>query len=137
MPKIILDTNVLYAGLYSSRGASNRILRAIAQEEVRIVLSTTLLFEYEDILKRNPSMLGLSAEAIDGLLDDLCARSHHQRIHFLWRPQLPDPKDDHILELAIASGTSTIVTHNTRHFRKAEDFDIRVITPRQFLEEMA
>jgi len=48
--KIILDTNVLYSGLYSSRGASYRVLRVIEKDKVKIVLSTTLLFEYEEIL---------------------------------------------------------------------------------------
>jgi len=50
--KIILDTNVLYAGLYSSLGASYQILRAIEKGGIKIAVSTTLLFEYEDILKR-------------------------------------------------------------------------------------
>ena len=49
--KIILDTNVLYSGLYSSLGASYKILRAIEEKTVKIVISTTLLFEYEDVLK--------------------------------------------------------------------------------------
>ena len=50
--KIILDTNVLYAGLFSSTGASYQILRAIERGQIQIVLSTTLLFEYEEILFR-------------------------------------------------------------------------------------
>ncbi len=43
--RIILDTNVLYAGLYSADGASYQVLRAIERGQVRIVVSTTLLFE--------------------------------------------------------------------------------------------
>ena len=52
-PRNVLDTNVLYAGLYSARGRSYKLLRAIDQGRVRIALSTPLLFEYEDVLKRN------------------------------------------------------------------------------------
>ena len=136
MVRIITDTNVLHAGLYSTRGASYRILQAIERGQIRIALSTTLLFEYEEILKRHQSMLGLSDPEIDTILDDLCSRSQHQSIYFLWRPQLSDPKDDHILELAVASSTSTIVTHNTRDFRKARALGVRAITPRQLLKEM-
>ena len=134
--KVILDTNVLYAGLYSSLGASYQILRAIEQNRIRLVLSTTLVFEYEDVLKRDPSILNLTELQIDALLDDLCHRSAHQTIHFLWRPCLSDPKDDHILELAVASETQQIITHNVRDFKKAAAFGVRIRTPSQLLEEL-
>ncbi len=101
-----------------------------------MVMSTTLLFEYEDILKRNQLILGLSNQEIEKILDYFCVQSEHQRIYFLWRPRLPDPKDDHLLELAIASGTKLIVTHNTKDFRGVEEFDIKSITPKKLLEEI-
>ena len=63
-------------------------------------------------------------------------QSEHPKIYFLWRPHLPDPKDDHLLELAIASGTKLIVTHNTKDFKKTEEFAVRAITPKELLEEI-
>jgi len=140
MPKkkarIILDTNVLYAGLYSSKGASFKVLQAIGESKLKMVISITLLFEYEDILKRNQPDLGLSNQEIEKILDYFCMKSEHQKIYFLWRPRLPDPKDDHLLELAIASGTRFIVTHNTKDFVGAEKFGIRTITPKELMEEI-
>jgi len=133
---IILDTNVLHAGLYSSRGASYQILRSIEKEKIKIVLSTALLFEYEDVLKRNKSILKLSDKDVEQILDNLCKLSNHHKIYFLWRPYLPDPKDDYILELAVASGTRTIVTHNIKDFRGLNKFGVRAITPRLLLEEL-
>ena len=111
-------------------------MRAIECGRIRAVLSTTLLFEYEDILRRNQSLLGLSDREIEEVLDSICHCSDHQKIYFLWRPQLPDPKDDHILELAVASGKVTIVTHNIRDFKGAKEFGIRVVTPGQLLKEI-
>lgn len=134
--RIILDTNVLYAGLYSSKGASFRVLQAIEEGKLKIVISTTLLFEYEDILKRNQAVLGLSNQDIEKILDYFCMHSEHQKIYFLWRPRLPDPKDDHVLELAIASETRLIVTHNTKDFTGAEGFGVRSITPKELMEEI-
>ena len=101
-----------------------------------MVISTTLLFEYEDILKRNQAVLGLSEHEIEKLLDYFCLQSDHQKIYFLWRPRLPDPKDDHLLELAIASGAKLIVTHNTKDFKGAETFGIKAITPKELMEEI-
>ncbi len=128
---------MLYAGLYSSNGASFKVLRAIEENKVKIVISTTLLFEYEDILKRNQTVLGLSDEEIERLLDYFCLQSEHQRIHYLWRPCLPDPNDDHLLELSVASGARLIVTHNVKHFRGAAKFGVRSITPKELLEEIS
>lgn len=101
-----------------------------------MVISTTLLFEYEDILKKNQVDLGLSNLEIEKILDYFCMKSDHQKIYFLWRPCLPDPKDDHLLELAIASGTKLLVTHNTKDFKGAEEFGVRSITPKELLEEV-
>jgi predicted nucleic acid-binding protein len=47
-----------------------------------------------------------------------------------------DPKDDHLLELAIASGAESIVTHNTKDFKDVEKFGVRSITPKELLEEV-
>lgn len=136
LQRIILDTNVLYAGMYSSKGASHQVLKAIERNTVKLVLSVTLVFEYEDVLRRSRTLLGLSNPDIDKLLDDLCVRSEHQPVFFLWRPQLSDPKDDHLLELAVASPASVIVTHNTRDFIGVERFGVQLRTPRQLLEEL-
>jgi putative PIN family toxin of toxin-antitoxin system len=134
--RIILDTNVLYAGLYSSDGASHQVLRAIERGRIQIVVSPTLLFEYEDVLYRKQAELGLSDQDIEAILDNLCDLSDHQQIYYLWRTFLPDPKDDHILEVAVASQTPCIVTHNLKDFTGiAKTFGIRAITPKQFLEE--
>ena len=102
--KAVVDTNVLYPGLYSATGASHQILRLIEQGRIVPLLSTTLLFEYEEVLKLNQKQLRLSARAFDDILNGLCNCGEGRKIHFLWRPQLSDPKDDHVLELAVAAG---------------------------------
>jgi putative PIN family toxin of toxin-antitoxin system len=134
--QIILDTNVLFAGLYSSRGASFQILKAVDEEKIQLVVSISLLFEYEDVLKRNMEKLQLSDNDIEIILDNICSLSNFQKIYFLWRPYLKDSGDDHILELAIASQTYTIVTHNLKDFIGIEKFGKRAITPKQLMEEI-
>ncbi|MGA2184797.1 MAG: PIN domain-containing protein [Bryobacteraceae bacterium] len=54
-------------------------------------------------------------------------------IFFLWRPLLPDPKDDFILELAVESRADFLLTFNTRDFVGVDRFGVRVISPREFL----
>lgn len=131
-----MDTNVLFAGLYSAAGASHQVLRLIDRGIIRPVLSVTLLFEYEDVLRRHRTLLQLSDEQIDVVLDNLCALSDFQKIHFLWRPYLKDPKDDHLLELAVAAQVKRIITHNVKDFKGSERFGIMAIPPRTLLEAL-
>ena len=135
-PRIVLDTNVLYAGLYSASGKSHQLLRAIADGRVRIALSTPLLFEYEEVLKRNQADLSLSDAQVEVVLDNLCALADFQAIYFLWRPRLPDANDDMVLELAVAAQVPRIVSFNARDFRPASQFGIEVVTPKIMLEEL-
>lgn len=125
---------MLFSGLYSSTGASFQILKLIDNRKIIPVISTTLLFEYEDVLKREQSELKLSHKQVDIILDNICALSTFQQIYFLWRPYLKDQKDDHILEVAVASKTKTIVTHNLKDFKEVEKFGIKAIPPGKFLE---
>ena len=53
---------------------------------------------------------------------------------YLWRPILRDPKDDMVLELAVESESNYIITFNKKHFKLAEKFNIRVLSPREFLK---
>ena len=137
MIKFVLDTNVLFAGLYSANGASFKVIQHLVAEHLQIVLSTPLLFEYEDILKRNQSKLGLDNTKIETVLDNLCEHSQFQKVYFLWRPFLPDAKDDLVLELAVAAQVSTIVTHNQKDFVGIDKFGVEAITPKTLLERLA
>ncbi len=134
--RAVIDTNVLRAGLHSATGASYQILRLVDNGRLVPLLSTTLVFEYEDILRRHQNALGLTDRAVEDVLDAFCVRGECREIHFRWRPALPDPKDDHILELAVAGGNADVVTHNVRDFAAASSFGIRVITPAKLLGEL-
>ncbi len=54
------------------------------------------------------------------VIDGLCQLADHQRIFFAWRPFLPDPDDDLVLELAVAASASFVITHNIADFRGSD-----------------
>jgi len=133
---IVLDTNILFSGLYSSKGASFKVLRLIESGIIKPIISTTLLFDYEDVLRRKQEELLLSNSEIDIILDNLCNLGSFQKIYFLWRPYLKDPKDDHVLEVAVASKTTMIITHNHKDFIGADKFGVNIIAPKTLLEKL-
>jgi predicted nucleic acid-binding protein len=126
--EVVIDTNVLVAATRSSLGASYRLLQKLDGRRWRPVISPALALEYESVLKRGSGESGLSAAEIDDLIDYLCSRARLVQIYFRWRPMLPDPDDDRILEVAVRTG-SPIVTFNERDFRGAGDLGIRTMRP--------
>jgi predicted nucleic acid-binding protein len=103
------------------------------KQKFEFALSVPLVIEYEDVAKRMSADIGLGAEDIDDILDYLCSVARLQEIHFLWRPFLKDPRDDHVLELAVEADCEVIVTHNVKDFVGAEQFGVRIVGPREFL----
>jgi len=133
---LVVDTNVVVSALRSKHGASSNVLRHIALGRLTMSLSVALFLEYEDVLLRPGMVPGFSPETISRYLDAICAAATHQEIFFTWRPTLSDPGDEILLELAVASGATHIVTHNKRHFEQAHSFGIRVVTPSELLKEI-
>lgn len=131
--QVVIDTNVLVAALRSTRGASHRVIRLIGDGHWQLNLSVPMFLEYEDVLRRPESGISLSVQEIDAVLDFICAAANLREIFYLWRPILPDPKDDFVLELAVEAQCDYIVTFNLRDFVGAEAFGVSVITPQQFL----
>ena len=133
--KIVIDTNVLVSALRSRRGASFKLVPVLPSDEFSIAISVPLVLEYEDALKRLESS-AITSQDIGNFVDFLCKIGHHQEIFFLWRPFLPNPSDDHVLEVAVAAGCDAIVTYNKRNFKGIERFGLRVLDPREFLSEI-
>jgi putative PIN family toxin of toxin-antitoxin system len=131
-----MDTCVLVAGLRSKRGLSHRMLRCIDQDLFELCVSVPLVLEYEAVAQRHAARSNLTANDVDAVIDYLCAVATKQQVFYLWRPILRDPKDDMVLELAVAAACKYIVTFNNRDFQGAERFGIEIVTPRAFLEPL-
>ena len=101
-----------------------------------IHLSVPLVLEYEEVLLRELPRLQIGRGAVEDLIDFHCTVATCHPIFFLWRPFLPDPGDDMILELAVKAGCEFIVTYNTRDFAGVEQFGLRVIEPGAFLQHI-
>ncbi|MDR2035003.1 MAG: putative toxin-antitoxin system toxin component, PIN family [Helicobacteraceae bacterium] len=134
--RIVIDTNVLVSATRSRNGASFRLFSLLPSGKFEIAVSTPLVLEYEDAAKRSYPNKALSDADIDAILDYVCQVAHKQKIYYLWRPILSDPKDDLVLELAVAANAKSIVTFNAKDFRQAERFGVEVIRPQDYLKRI-
>ena len=133
--QVVIDSNVLVAGLRSRLGTSFRLLELVGDDRFELNISATLFFEYEAVLKEKVVSLGfLTANDVDDFLDYLCARSQRQKISYLWRPYLNDPHDDFVLELAVAAECDFIITFNKKDFAGSESFGVKIVSPKEFLK---
>jgi len=133
--RIVIDTNVLVSGLRSTAGASYLLLSLLEESAWIVCVSATMIFEYEEQLRKDQAESLLDDATIDEFLDIFCAEAEHIRLFYRWRPILTDPDDDILLETAVNGECGVIITYNVRDFRGSERFGIRVITPKEFLTE--
>lgn len=138
--RIVLDTNVLVAGLRSPAGASAALIERALDQEFTLLLSVALVLEYEGTC-RDPAqriVSGLSESEIGTIVSALCAVAEPVRSWFLWRPQLRDPGDEMVLEAAVNGGADALVTFNQRDFGDVPgSFGIELLSPRQALRRIS
>ena len=139
-PRIVVDTSVLVAALLRARegAAGSRVLRLCLQRRSQPLMGAKLFLEGESVLAR-PALFRrcpLSSVERHDFFAGFAAVCEWVPVYYLWRPNLPDEGDNHILELAVAGGAGCIVTQNIRDFRRAElRFPgIAVLTPEEFLQ---
>ena len=139
MLKIVLDTNILVAGLRSSIGASAELLRQARYGNLVLAATPPLFLEYEEVLKRAEHLLasGLTVAQVDVFLGALAQIIHPVDLNFRWRPQLSDPDDEMFMEAAVNGRVDALITFNSKHFLAAAAmFGLELWSPRELLRRM-
>jgi putative PIN family toxin of toxin-antitoxin system len=137
--RVTLDTNVLVAGLRSRNGASHQVLTQWLRGAFEACASVPLWAEYEATLKRDEVMAahGLPESDIDILLTAWARNVSPVELHFTWRPQLKDPKDEMVFETALNGQVEALVTFNAADFLPAaRRFHVPLWLPRDLLQRL-
>jgi predicted nucleic acid-binding protein len=104
---------------------------------IQLSLTVAVYTEWQAVLTRPEHRPpGVTAEMALGFVSYLASIAHLQDVHFLWRPFLRDPDDDMVLECAVASGCSYLVTHNVKDFRRSEQLHVQALTLADFLKTL-
>ncbi len=89
LPQVVIDTNVIIAGLRSRRGSAFQLLSLIDTKQFDIHLSVPLVLEYTEVLLRELPNLYLNRDEVDDLIDFYCAVATSS-IARLCTPSLPN-----------------------------------------------
>lgn len=139
MNRIVVDTSVFVAALIGKGGPNREVLRRCLLGAYKPLLGNALFAEYEDVSSRRSILdqCPVTPQNVQDLLDAFCSVSDWVPVYYLWRPNLKDEADNHVLELATAGNAKWVVTNNTRDFARAELLipGVSIITPEQLLQE--
>ena len=130
MKDIVIDTNVLVAGLLSPFGACGEIVRMLSAGELTLSFDARILLEYHEVLRRPRFMF--DEEKVAAFLDYIVHRGRTVAPSPLSH-SLPDPDDEPFLEVAIASQAACLVTGNQKHFPVERCHGAKVFSPKEFL----
>jgi putative PIN family toxin of toxin-antitoxin system len=135
MQLVVVDTNVLVAGLITANAQSPtaRILDGMLRGEVLFLLSPALLAEYRGVLMR-PKLVGLhglTEAEVDRLLTEVTANAIWREPHV--KSAAPDPGDNHLWALLDFEPAARLVTGDQLLLARPHA-QARVIQPAEYFE---
>lgn len=138
MRVIVVDTSVFISALIGKPGASREILRQCLHGQYKPLMGTSLFHEYESVFARNElfNNCPINSNERDILFNAFINTCQWVHLYYLWRPNLRDECDNHVLELAIAGNATAIITKNIKDFKNGQLFfpDVRILKPEQLLK---
>ena len=134
-PPVIVDTNVVVAGLLTARADSPvaRVLDGMLSSAFPFVVSEALLAEYRTILRR-PSLRkahGLAPNELDIILVALA--QHGIVLAPVPALRAPEPGDQHLWELLAAREELVLITGD-KLLQRDRAMSSRILSPATFVE---
>ena len=131
--RLVFDTNLIVSAALKPNSLPRTALQMALMKPSRLYVSTDILFEYEEVLRRPELFV---AKGVRHQLLQLIRNEGH-----IVKPTgslhvCADPDDDVFLECADASRADYLVTGNVRHFPKYWK-STKVVTAREFLDLVA
>ena len=135
--RVVLDTNVIISGTFWA-GASSKIIKLVEVGKIKLILSTAIVEEYEEILNSDEikEKVGHHEErtsAIHKILQIGTLIGPVERLAIIH----DDPDDNKFIEAAI-SGNAQFIISQDKHLLNLKAYEgISIITPEQFLSSEA
>lgn len=120
--RIVVDTNLLVAAIPSRDSAAGEVLKRCLTGKGYPLMSNVSFLAHEELLAREELFAAAPIDSNDrtALLDEVLSVCQWIDVAFLWRPDLPDERDNRLAELAVAGAAGYIVTANTKHVARDE-----------------
>ena len=129
-PIVALDSNIYISSIFWDGGPYIIAKKAIKQEII-VFISGYIIGEIRKVLHRD---FNLSIQEIDDIIDSFVHFTHMIEPKEKFDIIKEDPSDNRILECAVASKATFIISYN-KHLLNLKEFNgIKILTPKQFLD---
>ncbi len=135
--RVVVDTNVLVSGLFGIKNSpSSQILKAVRTQKIILVTSPVVLEEVHEVInrKRIVKLTKMTTRQRVNFMDKLIERSDvtagKQFVEHVGR----DSKDDKFLACAVEAKADYLITGDKDLLVLKEHGEIKILTPREFLE---
>jgi putative PIN family toxin of toxin-antitoxin system len=133
--RAVPDTNVLIAAAIKPTGLCRELLDAAIAGEWQLIVSPLLLGELEDVLRRPKFNATITDETIRDFVAGLAVISEVAADPPSRASRLRDPKDDYLLELALAANADVLITGD-QDLTDVAAPGLLIQTPRDFLSSI-
>ena len=128
---VVLDTNVLISSIFWDKGNSHKIVSMAIGQKITNFTSPEMLDELAKVLREKFKQ---PEEAIERQIALVANYSQITERKIKVSVIKEDPADDKVLECALACKADFIVSGDN-HLLKLKEFrDIRIVTPKEFLD---
>jgi putative PIN family toxin of toxin-antitoxin system len=137
--RLVIDTDVLLSAFISPGGASRQLVMDALDGKFLLLLSTSLLLEYESVLRR-PQHLARSKATdaeVTEVLDALAGLCVPVLFDYQWRPTGAHADDELVVQTAINGQANAVATFNIKDMSVAAiKFGFLALRPASVLRRM-
>ena len=131
---IVLDTNILLVSI-SPRSKFYPIFRAFEEEQYSLCVTTDILIEYEEILRRHVD------KVLTTIVLQIIENAPNTKLvsrYYKWNLIPNDPDDNKFVDCAVAGNAKYIVSHDKHfnHLRTVKFPKITVVGAEAFMHEI-
>ena len=131
--KVVFDTNIFISALAIPGGQAERAIDLVIDDRVKLCISKAIIHEVLGVLaekfSRGPEEISRTAVFLSELAELVTPRKK--------LAVLDDEPDNRILECASASNADIIVTGDRAMLNLKQYLEIRILSLRQFLDELS
>ena len=129
-PQAVYDTNVIVSAILKAGSIPASLVSLALQGTVQLYLSSALLAEYTEVLKR--PAFGFNPKTVNTFLAELKNAAIMVDPAMRVTSALDEP-DNRILECALEAKAQYVITGNNKHFPFSQFKGIKILTPREFI----
>ncbi|QQG38762.1 MAG: putative toxin-antitoxin system toxin component, PIN family [Candidatus Woesearchaeota archaeon] len=131
--KVVLDTNVFISSIFW-RGNPHKIVELAVDKKIQIYTSPEILTELEEVLKRDfEEDHEFIERQVALILEYAKIVKPLKKVDFVKE----DPEDNKIIECALTAKADYIVSGDQHLFFLKEIFGIKILKPKEFLDELS